>query len=423
MLPQSLDLARWNFRIGSVYHLIGDTSDESNMWKIAKDRCGAGIKANPDMWQVRSLQAQVFDRLKGYPACLATLKPIMIEDSVPMEDEQFQQIYWDVVVPLAGKCHLQLKDLESALVYFRKATDHALVGAHLPADMSIHVDQLLRIFLALGKLPEASVLLRSLSGLREDGKTWHSIMLGQKGSIHVHIVALARRCADDLDMLRRYYEDAGNTSTDPAMTLTLRFNQWRLHWYYGPHEHRDLALIQWEAMSNPTAELDADVVERDIIRMDAAREMAHAIFSKAFADGFRTAETRQHIDRLTAVNSKSESLFNDALARNPKLTIARLHHLSGNTKQAKSLLQADMRRAIRRITHERDTVTGYREIAVILAVLDDDTNARAAWCLFEPERRLDFQTNAQSEPSAANERLQILHSDSADDQAVGGAQN
>jgi hypothetical protein len=78
--------------------------------------------------------------------------------------------------------------------------------------------------------------------------------------------------------------------------------------------------------------------------------------------------------------------FGASLSRSTRITIARLYHLSGNTNQAKAILRADVRSAIRCITTDNDEQQGYQDLGLLLAIVDDDINAKAAWSMLEPSR-------------------------------------
>lgn len=367
--------------------MLGGAFDEKDLLKYARGLCQAEVKEGNPTWQIRLLLAKMLHERKDHVACLQALKPISIDNGDLLGNDDFSEAYWTVVLLLAGECHAKLNDMDAALECFQKALNHAQTNGKLPSDTTEIVNGTLTALLALGKLAEARDVLQHLNDLKHDGQTWLDVMLWQRDGIHQHIVTLSHRSGDFSTFCGLYQGalERVKTPKDSQSTTALGLHQWRLHWYCGPPEHRDQALDEWETILNLTQDQEL-YTEAWYVSVDAAKELAHALFHKASKSGFSSVETQQYLVRLETLNRRSERLFESYLCRNTKLTIARLYHLAGNTDKAKSLLQAEVRSAIRRITTEDDKQSGYTALGLLLAIVDDDLNAIAAWSMIQPNR-------------------------------------
>lgn len=384
--------------------MLGETIDQRKRLRHAESLCQAEMQKDGAMWQFRVMLAQMLRERSENSSCLEALRPILADNDELLATTEFSEVYWTVVMPLAGACYAELKDMDAALECYQKTLDHARNNTKPPTDMTEVVSWSLNAILYLGKLSQALKLLRTLRNLELDGQSWLNVVLGRRDSIHHHILSLCRR-SDDFDIFTGFYDKLLETVKmleDSQAARVLRLHRWKLQWHCGPPECRDQALDEWQAMLEATYEQEV-YSPTWYVDSDTAKEMAHALFSKALKSGLGSGETQEYINGLDALKLSFEMLLDFSLFRSTKLTVARLYHLSGNTGRAKAILRADVRSAIRCITTEDDEQWGYQVLGLLLPIIEDDVNARAAWSILEPSgqdlKKPASMSNGTDEPS------------------------
>ncbi|KAM0715918.1 hypothetical protein Q7P37_008432 [Cladosporium fusiforme] len=396
--------ARWHSRMANIYLMANESfHDPSNeLLTIALARCDQAIEADrfeQTEWNAHMMKAKALLLFKKHQTCLETLLKLT-EQKQDILDEIDGDDVFSSAATMLGDCYVELEQLENAEIWYQRVVNRAIEKAVYHADFATQASKLFGVLLMQKKHTTVLALLQTLDKRFDsaDGrKSWLMRILGEPCDIHKHIIELAQQ-PEQFGLLSDYYTRASesiNLKQSPEFAPNfnrIRFNQWRLHWYRGPPRQQDSALDGWQSLLNTDSD---NKYAHWPTWVGSVKELTQALFRRAMENGPDVEPTETHIARLEDVRVKAASL-EELPGYNVKFAQARLHHVAGNTEEARKLLRWHVRKAIMSIEEKDGFLQGCNMLAHIFPLIDDDINAKAAWQLMEP-RRADDPTKGHSE--------------------------
>lgn len=411
MLSTEHDEAQWHLLIANVFKRYGgdDDDEQRDIWVEACNRCDKAMQHDKVSWQAQVLKGEILGYMEDYVSCIQQLEHVAQEHAELLgSDDKYEKAYWETVIPTIAQCHMNLKQFDTAAVWYRKIVNRVLEKNDFNGDAAEHLCALIGALNEQQAFTDSLDLLKTLDDGRQDGKSVLHTMLGSPYTdVHRHILTLAHRASAFADMEAYYMQAiqaAGVSAVKDGTVSFMEFSRWRLQWYCSSLTPRETIITEWEAILDTMKKQQAAEYDYYGARFAIVRQLGQALLDTAKASGIQTVDTQVYTARLNNLIQEHEKmdLF---LPLNSKLTLARFLHLSGDDGGAKEVLRDEVRKAIKQVREEKDPRGGYELLASMFPVLDDDINAYAAWLLLEPNRVLESEnrsTSAQHQMASSN---------------------
>jgi tetratricopeptide (TPR) repeat protein len=321
------------------------------------------------------------------------------------QDDKYDKIYWEIVVPRMGNCHVNLKAYPEAAVWFRRSYQHNIAKDELSDVTEEMTCKLLGAYREQNDAQQAFEIIRTLDARLKDGKSWLARMLENPCSdLHEHLILLAHD-NESYTIVDTYYERTIKGTDEKAEKSGARhfleYTKGRLHFYCGPSDTRKLLLSRWEAIANHLREHDS--LWGWWTRRALVREYTKLWVSLSLQSVIEEHEQQELTDKLNKLSEINNDLNTYSVYCEAKLALARVLSKDGKFEEAREVLRPLVKKAVEQARTVDESEDGYERLALILPVINDDVNALAAWSTLSPLRLKDEDSLEQGDASYTSE--------------------